>query len=100
MAPFDRATAISSFIDWLDVPQSYTMHYRDLAHQLADDLQTKYFPKVREVTDQQVKDLLQRMRANIEENTYPTRVRGNHGLLEEWKRCCHGIARYLLLPGT
>jgi hypothetical protein len=86
-----RAQKIDRFITGLHLPP-YEMAYSDLARERAEEIGQKYFPRVRDLTDGDVDLLLGYMQCSIEFN-------GDRGMIEDWRRTCHGIAAYLLRPG-
>lgn len=91
MPTTNRQQALDKFIANLETPP-YGMAYADLARERAGDIARDYFPSVRALNDADVEAILKTMQSSIDRN-------GDHGMIEEWKRACHGIAEYLLRPG-
>ncbi len=92
MTSSGRQQKIDAFIGGLHVPP-YEMAYPDLARERAEEIAHKYFPRLKSLIDAEVDTMLDTMQESIDEN-------GDHGMIEEWRRTCHGIAEYLLRPGN
>ena len=91
MTDSNRGRKIDAFNARLHVPP-YEMAYPDLACERAEEIAKTYFPRLRSLSEAEVDTLLAVMEESIDDNV-------DHGMIEEWRRTCHGIAEYLLRPG-
>ena len=89
MNGFDRQQFIGDFIRWLGQP---FVNVFPVSRERADAIADKYFRSVKAITDDLVKDVVRVMRDSVTTNE-------DHGRIREWKRCCRGVADYLLRPG-
>jgi hypothetical protein len=84
----ERNQRVDGFIAWLDQP---FVNVFPLSPERADYIATKYFEAVFRISDEMVQTILEIMQASIT-------AESGHDRIREWKRCCYGVADYLLRP--
>jgi hypothetical protein len=88
MPASSRATMIDNFIQELHQPFENVF---PLTSERADYIADKYFGAVKAISDPAAQPILALMKESIATNT-------DHDRIREWKRCCYGVADYLLRP--
>jgi len=85
---FDRNRCVNDFIGWLGQPFENVF---PLSPDRSDYIAAKYFLAVSRISDDTVRAIIRAMRDCIA-------AESGHDRMREWKRCCHGVADYLLRP--
>jgi hypothetical protein len=81
-----RINAIRDFLEWCDQPY---VDVFNITPDRANEIANEYFTEVRGIPDDTALRIIDRMKESIEEDS-------DHGRIREWKRCCIGVAGYLL----
>lgn len=88
MGGTSRKQCIDAFVRWLQEPFVNVFPVStDRAAQIAAD----HFPAVRGITDEMVSEVIAIMQRSITAHS-------DHHRIREWKRCCRGVADYILRP--
>ena len=84
----NRDQWVNEFIAWLNQP---FVNVFPLSQDRAGYIAAKYFEAVFRISDEMVRTILEIMKDSIT-------AESGHDRIREWKRCCFGVADYLLRP--
>ena len=91
-----RDDHIDDFLGWLGVPDPYECPDELYPERVAALLQD-YYGAVQQITDERAIMLVDVMRNDIQALLAEAK---EHGHLDKWKKCCQGVADYVLRPRT
>lgn len=86
----NRDQRIDAFLQWLQEPFENVF---PLSTERADYIGDRYFAAVQAISDDSVRSFLALMEDSI-------LAEARHDRIREWKRCCYGVADYLLRPSN